>query len=120
MTKKANINIDIRSDGLTEVYSKVFRNSTVIGLFLKKSSQWLYPIYQIDKGERLAGYIYQGDLLSFKEISEILEKFAPKTLADFESFKSQYSHRIKYMKVKIESFQIIGEYSNREIITKSN
>lgn len=116
--KTAKITIPFRECGLTVSYSKAFQNSDVLAMKLIKSGEWIYPIYRTDKEERLSGYIYEGTKLSFQQITEVLELFAPPYLKDFLAYKLRYKNKIDYFKTKIEHFQVVGEYSDREIIVK--
>lgn len=116
--KTVQIEIQIRDSGLAVWYSKAFQNSDVIGMKLLKSGEWIFPIYRTDKEERLSGYIYEGNLLSFQQVAEVLQKFTPPTLPELSEYQKLFKGRIKYYKTKIENFQIVGEYSDRDVIVK--
>lgn len=114
----ANITIQLRDDGCSVSYSKAFQNATVIGMKLIKSGEWIYAIYRTDLDEELRGYIYEGNKLTFQQIAEILSKHTPPTLTDVNAFAKKYKGRISFHRTKTDSFQIIGTYSDREIIVK--
>lgn len=116
--KTANITIPFRDSGLTICYSKVFQNHDIIGMKLLKSGEWLFPIYKTDHDEKLSGYMYEGKLLNFSQIAEVLQKFTPPTLSDLGDYKIRFKGRVAYYTSKIENFQIIGEYADRDIIIK--
>lgn len=117
--RTVQITIPIRENGLTVWYSKAFQNSAVIGMKLLKSGEWIFPIYRTDKEEKISGYIYEGTVLSFQQIAEVLQKFAPPALPDFLEFQKRFQGRIEYVKTEIENFQVIGEYSDRDVIVKN-
>lgn len=116
--KTAQITLQFRDSGLTVFYSKAFQNNDVIGMKLIKSGEWIFPIYKTDHQEKLSGYIYEGSLLSFPQIAEVLQKFAPPSLSDLSQYKERFKGKVKYYNTKIEHFQIVGEYSDREVIVK--
>lgn len=116
--KTLEITIQLRDDGCPIGYSKAFQNATVIGMKLLKSGEWLYPIYRVDLDEELRGYIYEGNRLTFQQIAEILSKHTPPTLTEVDAFAKKYKGKINFYKTKTESFQIIGTYSDREIIVE--
>jgi hypothetical protein len=118
--KTAQITIKFRENGLTFFYSKAFQNAVIIGMKFLKSGEWIYPIYRTDNNEKLSGYIYEGDVLTFSQIAEILQKFTPPFLKDFTDFQKRFAGRIEYFKTKTEELQVIGKYSDREIIVKKN
>lgn len=116
--KTAEITIQFRESGLTVWYSKAFQNSAVLGMNLLKSGEWIFPIYRTDFDERLSGYIYEGTVLSFQQIAEVLQRFAPPSLTEFSEYQKKFKGRIKYYRTKTEEFQIIGEYQGKEVIVK--
>lgn len=116
--KTATIELPLRIDGTTVAYSQIFKDSTAIGLFLKKSKEWIFPIYRTDLDAKLCGYIYEGTTISFLEIAQILTLFAPKTLSDLADYKTKHAAKVEYRTIKIESFQIIGQYADRDVMVK--
>ena len=114
----AEITIQLRNDGCAVSYSRVFQHCTVIGMNFLKSGEWLYAIYRTDLDEELRGYIYESNKLTFQQIAEILSKHTPPTLSDLQKFVKKYKGKINFHRTKTESFQIIGTYSDREIIAK--
>lgn len=114
-TKKVPVVLNMCDAGFM-FFSPAFEGKEILAAFLRKSKEWFYAIYD---GAHYVGYMHFGSI-KIEAHHEILKDIFPANYNDWSDYHKKLGEKVDYYECTADSYKILGELDDKNVITKIN